>query len=444
MNPGLASALGATRIPALIFRPMSLGFRLHIAFRPPSAVTCPSIIKRLRWWLLLSALLGAGGLGFVLGQRQARSNLATWSYDGRGPFRAVDAELGAWGRIRYYPIVLQFPRNRIELDTIPPDDKWFIAEPESTNLPQFLARFSWPEEAVRALVATARTEAGAGCWLSPSQELVRSLTPDLRARFYQALAAWPQNASQHQPVVFSDNYPVRELAQRRLPPATAELLASLLFTSCDQQTFADVQTLFSAIDDRETALTAMQILTGEVSLVPHLILEAHDDVQKLVDYWGVGGRAEQVRSLVEATQLSKGFTTIPLTILLPPFPRTRLFRYRVDEDGPTPDCLYTALNFFQPTPDVRFQDPQEAAREIRENYREVAETKLACGDLILVQTLNGRTIHVCNYLCDDLVFTKNGTALTRPWVVQHLSDVLRAYSCREPITVSYARRNDIP
>ena len=407
-------------------------------------MTRPAFIQRFRWWLLLTALLGAGGLGFLLGRHQAHTDLAAWSYDGRGPFRAVDAGPGAWGRIRYYPIVLQFPRNRIELEAIPPDDQWFIAAPESTNLTQFLARFGWPEDALQALVGTARVEAGAGCWLTPSHELVRGMTPDLRTRFYQALGAWPQNASQHQPVVFSDNYPVRELAHRRLPPATADLLTHLLFTSCDQQTFADVQALFSTIDDRETALTAMQILTGEVSLVPHLILEAHDDVQKLVDYWGVGGRTEQVRSLLEATQLSKGFTTIPLTILLPPFPRTRLFRYRVDEDGPTPDCLYTALNFFQPTPEVRFQDPQEAAREIRDNYREVPADRLACGDLVLVQTLNGRTVHVCNYLCDDLVFTKNGTALTRPWVVQRLPDVLRAYSCREPIAVSYARRNDLP
>lgn len=401
-------------------------------------------ISRSRRWLLLLALLSALGLGFVLGQHHAHLTLAEWNYDGRGPFRAVDAERGAWGRIRYYPIVLQFPRNRISLEAISPAAHWFIPEPDSTNLESFLARFDWSESDIRTLAETAHREPGVGCWLNPPHELVTRMSPAQRTRFYQALGAWPQNANQHQPVVFSDNYPVRDLAYRRLPKPTADLLTGLLFTSCEQQTFADVQTLFSRIDDQETALTAMQILTGEVSLVPNLILEAHDDVQKLVGYWGVGGRAEQVRSLIEATQLSKGFTTIPLTILLPPFPRTRLFRYRVDEDGPAPDCLYTALNFFQPTPDIRFQQPSEAAQEIRENYREVPETNLVCGDLVLVQTLNGRTIHVCNYLCDDLVFTKNGNALTRPWVVQRLPDVLRSYSCREPITVSYARRRDIP
>ena len=403
-------------------------------------MTRPPLPSRYRWWFFLLLLAGAGALGYGLGQRHGGARVQAVLYDGRGPFRAVDANPGPWGRIRHYPIVLQYPRNRIDPQPAADAESWFIPEPQSTNLVSFLTSCGWPDEQARQLADTAQREAGIGCRLYPPRPLVIAMKPALRARFYTALGGWPENGGQYQPIFFPDTYPVRELAQRRLPKPLADLLSGLLYTYCEQVTFADLQTLFSGVTDEDTRVTLMQILTGEVSLMPNLIVEAHDDVPALIRYWGVGGREEQVRSLLEATQLAKGYTTVPLGLLLPAFPRTRLFRYRMDEDGPQPDCLYTALNFFNAEPDARLQQPAAAEQEFRDRYQAIPEEERMPGDVILIQSQAGHTLHACNYLCDDLVFTKNGNTLVRPWVIQHLRDVVRIYACREPVTLAYLRR----
>jgi hypothetical protein len=45
-----------------------------------------------------------------------------------------------------------------------------------------------------------------------------------------------------------------------------------------------------------------------------------------------------------------------------------------------------------------------------------------------------RTVHMCVYVADDIVFTKNGYAPREPWVLMRERDMMIHYSPKKPLS----------
>ena len=53
---------------------------------------------------------------------------------------------------------------------------------------------------------------------------------------------------------------------------------------------------------------------------------------------------------------------------------------------------------------------------------------------------NGDVIHSCVYIADNIVFTKNGSASSSPWILMDLEDVIAFYSSEKPLDIQRYRR----
>jgi hypothetical protein len=62
------------------------------------------------------------------------------------------------------------------------------------------------------------------------------------------------------------------------------------------------------------------------------------------------------------------------------------------------------------------------------------------GDLILLVNQGSIAIHMCVYIADQVVFTKNGVDIHQPWVLMRLADMLRCYDLDQPFRVVAYRR----
>ena len=49
------------------------------------------------------------------------------------------------------------------------------------------------------------------------------------------------------------------------------------------------------------------------------------------------------------------------------------------------------------------------------------------GDMLMLFGPNDEALHLCVYVADDFVFTKNGVNPAAPWVIMRLEDVLVVY-----------------
>jgi hypothetical protein len=90
------------------------------------------------------------------------------------------------------------------------------------------------------------------------------------------------------------------------------------------------------------------------------------------------------------------------------------------------DCYWTAFNFFNRTPDDRFNDNKFMEKALVA-YHDQVEGSPRYGDILFLVDGSGRPFHAAVYLADDLVYTKNGGHFTQPWVIMKLGDLKACY-----------------
>jgi len=96
------------------------------------------------------------------------------------------------------------------------------------------------------------------------------------------------------------------------------------------------------------------------------------------------------------------------------------------------------MNFFKEKPDAQFFSAKSTQQALETDYAKTREHPVY-GDLILLSDSRGRPIHLCVYLADDVVFTKNGEDYMQPWVLMKIPDVLAYYNAREPAQLTVFR-----
>ena len=101
------------------------------------------------------------------------------------------------------------------------------------------------------------------------------------------------------------------------------------------------------------------------------------------------------------------------------------------------------MNFFNETPDTNFFDGAYSQKILDTEYEPVSDEPFF-GDLIVLFDENGQSVHMCVYIADDFVFTKNGVNPAQPWVLMRMSDMMMVYYTPEKTArIMFLRRKDL-
>jgi hypothetical protein len=207
--------------------------------------------------------------------------------------------------------------------------------------------------------------------------------------------------------------------------------------------FADLGSIDQSLPSPEERSLLIDALSHESTFLARLVLSKESDLEELVDYWGRGGRARDVRPILESVLRAQGEQSIDITHLLPPFARRRLYTYHAVSEEKSRSgrgCHWSALNFFCAQPDDRFCDAQEVVRALHGECDHV-DGNLRLGDVVAFIDQK-RLIHTAVYIADDILFTKNGHSPTTPWMLMKLEDMKYYYPRRNAVEVRYYRRKD--
>ena len=139
-------------------------------------------------------------------------------------------------------------------------------------------------------------------------------------------------------------------------------------------------------------------------------------------------------------------TSINVSYFLPPFARFRLYTYpRPDDpDALREDCFWSAMNFFNEKPDNRLFDPTYKDKQLSAEYMRVKPESRQFGDLLLLLGPNHDALHMCVYIADEVVFTKNGANVIQPWVLMKIPEMLGIYNRLRPFSIVFYRRKNPP
>ena len=149
------------------------------------------------------------------------------------------------------------------------------------------------------------------------------------------------------------------------------------------------------------------------------------------------------RADAEKIALAKvpGGGSVTISYLLPPFARLRLYTFAnpaTDPAAARENCYWTAMNFFNETPDPRFLDLGTTVQVLATDYLKT-ESLPTYGDLIALNDGAGELIHLCVYLADGVVFTKNGSDYLQPWVLMKIPDMMKYYSAKKSVKLTVYR-----
>ena len=344
---------------------------------------------------------------------------------------------GPWGDIEYSRVVMEPPAEFAGTYAEPdPEPLRWVFPGHSRDQVSLLFESAkltsnqWDEIQTRA-----EWRLGSGVTtVYPSREWVLGLRPESRSVIYDVLADYEENPAQHFALCYRAELMDEWLGNAGLQPATLELIHHLLFKKDGAVFLSDVKLAMTQVPDPAERLRLAKVLYRQSTLLVKLRVRPTSDLTELVSYWSRGGRMKDVKPLLESLpKLPQGFR-IDIEHLLPKFARIYINTYSRPNIDSRHDCHWTSLNFFNLDPLESYADREQAAAAFMSDYYPIAGNPLL-GDILVLITPQGKAIHSCVFIADNIVFTKNGLTSCAPWVLMELNDVLAFYAQQEPFRV---------
>jgi hypothetical protein len=351
-----------------------------------------------------------------------------------------------WGVVERQKLPLYRPDDAFESTTSgDTNTHWFFRSTNATEVIQILHEAGIASGGFVELFDTNRwtsVPSGEGYVLHPSDDVGLRLSAPQRASLYHRLGGSPQNRYHRTPIRLGRESFDDLVASAGWPSARAERLRSLAYPDRGTVTFCDTPLLLAGATPEETLL-CLKELWRIPTVQLRLRLNPKSDLDALIRYWGPGSHERVVRPLLRSVAALPGGGTLSVSDLLPQFARQRLLRFGrgTPAHAAHEDCYWTAMNFFNATPEAQFTEWQNTERVLRSRYRRVLTNEWSFGDVLLI-TDGDTTMHMCVYIADDVVFTKNGPLVWQPWVFMTWEDVLALYPPERRRVAAAFRRND--
>jgi hypothetical protein len=366
----------------------------------------------------------------------------------RGQTAVRPRSTNVWGTLEALRIPLEnsadfFPDRVVRLQPA----RWFFEGFNESALSNFLNQCELTRAQAGDLLDTNHWQtASNGLIVIPSDIVIRTLSSPSRAQIYGALARSVENYSQRFPFRFRESEFTNVFAGSALPPEKLRLIKDLSYTDRGSLCFTDVQALPAVLSSNEFH-EAVCYLYATPAYRLRLRIYPESDIGPLVKYWSRGRGAEKIKPLIESlTRLpNPDGASINISYLLPAFARLRLYTFPkawAEPQAGKEDCFWTSMNFFNEEPDMRFLDGNYVRQVLKTDYH-VVRDRPTYGDLVTLVGPNGDGRHMCVYIAEDFVYTKNGMNELCPWVLMKVPDMLAAFTSHDEQRMVIVRRNDI-
>lgn len=400
---------------------------------------------RNRFLFLFPILMAQVAGGTCLAQAQADAETSRAA----SFFQVREIPPGPWGRLEYSGLILEPPDHFIDLS----DDlknwrqgiRWALDVPTREEAAEILSQAGIsPEMTARLTSQEMMTQNGETGFfeIHPAEGDLLALTPEQRSKLYPRLAPKVPENPYFVPFALPSGG-IRDVTvlPAGVPEGTIDLIEQLSYRKAGVMRFSDIVYLFQKTSSEEERRRILKTIGRETSLAVRLVLSDESDLATLERFWGAGGRNREILPILLSVVTTAGVDRLDIAHLLPPTPRKLLNTYPSPEGyglpGESPDCFWTAASFFAEEPPERYLD--FVSHVIKERY-EIVTPPYQLGDLILISDPSTEEpIHACNFIAEDLVFTKNGRSSGRPWVLSNLKTVLERYLKVEEVNLSFYR-----
>jgi hypothetical protein len=358
---------------------------------------------------------------------------------------SLSTHQGPWGELLTQDIMLERPQEYLAPEIkIPEPETWKFNNMNPAQVKELLVAHGLTKEWVEAQLTPNRIATqGTTTLFTPDEDLLLSLTPETRGKFYSSMYGRGVGQAIDYPLVFSKHSIDNIYNDPRLDAQDVALLKRLVYPAEKSERFSDYELLLRKIPTADRRVMMMKALSIQPAVLARLCVRPDSDIDKIAAYWGKmeNVRITDIRPMLAALKGLPHGGTISLEYFLPPFARARLYTYPLppEANAPAMDCHWSTLNFGNVEPDNRFSNPAYAAEYIRTNFYQISSPSVY-GDIVLYFNRNNAIEHSAVFLADDLAFTKYGDNFLQPWMIVHLGDMQAMYPALKP--VFFRRKKD--
>ncbi|MSS99639.1 MAG: hypothetical protein EXS26_04175 [Opitutales bacterium] len=340
------------------------------------------------------------------------------------------AKSGTWGELEIRTVYLEPPENLLALVAKPSTvTRWTFEQTTVRAVREILTDAQVPPAVIERLLSPVRlVTTGNSVVLLPEGEDCAALSEASRSALYLELAKHSPNEYQRDPVfIFSGD--VDDWMQgASLTPVQQALFRRLLWKRGSATVFSDVEALLALAKSPDEVNAVYRSITRVRSLLVELRLPLLAERQAFIDYWTTGQAETSRLTFIKAVTQRRARQSIDITHFLPTLIRQRIYTFPEVEPGlkgRLPDCHWTSLNFFNPTPNDDYLDTRNATEHLLSHY-EVVDAPYRLGDVLCFMD-GSEGLHTCVQIAADIVLTKNGDSILAPWVLMQLNDVEAIY-----------------
>ncbi|MFM8457746.1 MAG: hypothetical protein ACKOB0_02190, partial [Chthoniobacterales bacterium] len=176
---------------------------------------------------------------------------------------------GPWGEITAQPILIEAPASLISPNFQLGDGRWYFAARTPDDAAKFLRDAGLTSEQIARLIPNLQQVPSADGLLSVAspEDLVRSLSEDVRSRLYDKLAAIPQNFAQVEPFRTTALHLDAWLDERKLPPDLIAEVKSLMWHRGSGLFFSDYNIVAAKITSPALKVDLVKQLTHKSSVI---------------------------------------------------------------------------------------------------------------------------------------------------------------------------------
>lgn len=339
---------------------------------------------------------------------------------------------GRWGTLMISEVVLKAPERNIAPVYFREENRWIFPGMDRVRAEGLLASEGLGEENREYLLQNGFwSESSQGSQVLLPQEMLVSLDSDQRSRINSQF-------SDVRLTVYGDW--VYEKIRREFGDEMVGHVRELEYQLKGVRKVSNLGLIHQDLpkDDR---VRLLRTLLGCPALMARLRVDAAG-FESMVDYWHVPGRNDeilQVFAMWREELLSE--EGVDLAHFFPSVPKQLFNRFPELSDANKksgPDCMWTAMNFFEPVPSQRHLDGYSLSHYLDHQFEEVTGEAIQFGDLVILLGEDEEFVHAyVQVVEDDLVFTKNGRGLGFPWALMRRDSMMSSYG---PISDFQVRR----
>lgn len=357
--------------------------------------------------------------------------------------------VGLWGNLEFYQLILEPPDHFLTLSTDLLNWKegtvWKFSSFNSIGVSGILDNAGINPELRDILLSDQHMthDPVSGLYeIRPPESVIVALNTENRRLLYpQILPSDDRN-----PFYSSYALPIGGLSAvtyipTGVPQEQLDLIQHLSYKKENTTRFSDINLVLAKAKNENERWRIIKTIGRERSLSVKLRITQESNLSQLATYWEAGGKNREILPILESVVRTSGIETLDIIHLLPPTPRKLLHTYP-SPDGyglaeELPDCFWTAASFFSEDPPDRYLDTID---QVIANRYDRATNPLQLGDLIfMTDKKSDKVLHACNYLAGNLVYTKNGKSMGRPWIISTLEDVVNEYLSVEEMSIGFLR-----